>query len=608
MNGSADSTGTTLLSQLAQIAAEAQRATTVQKVLETAGTSLWLLGFRLIVAHVEQGRAQILYLCDPDHELRFIRAILDPNGTGLSAPITPDGPVSTVMARNLPDALDDLGAWLTRLLADGHPQPPGGLEAALHHAALDQGILVPVTVRGQAWGVILVTAQSVKHEMVNAFHLFAAQLGSAIESASTIDTLERRSRELEALHALASADASGDSDALANELLRIAAQTTSSDYGILYVLNADGQLVRLGMPYGYSDPELTRRYDHMSANATRTGQVAQSTRGRALSVEQLPPHIGPELAAHGFRQFCIVPLRHGQVRGTLNLVRSREQPYAEDEVRFVEILAGQVAVQIENARLNQEQRARVAELKASYERLERTQSELVLHERLAALGELSAAMAHELRNPLGAIFNALSALRRKLPKPPETADLERIIAEESDRLNRIVGDLLDFAKPYTVERVTTTVEAFIEDAIEGASQVAREASVTLTSQLAPSLPPVEVDTRMIHQALLNLVINAIQASSAGSTVCVRARRDDEGKGVTIEVEDRGSGVPHELRERIFQPFFTTKPTGTGLGLPIVARIMEAHGGSIHLDASPKQGVIFRARIPMMGQQALAPGA
>jgi signal transduction histidine kinase len=258
-------------------------------------------------------------------------------------------------------------------------------------------------------------------------------------------------------------------------------------------------------------------------------------------------------------------------------------------------IANQLAVAVENARLYDD-------LRHSYLELARAQAQLVQRERLAALGELSAVVAHEVRNPLGVIFNSLGSLKRLLKPEGDARMLLDIVGEEADRLNRIVGDLLDFARPSTPALRPEALDRLLEDAVGAA--VAENRDVLVERDIELGLPPVSIDARLMRQAVLNVAVNAVQAMPRGGTLVVRARRD--GAWARVEIRDSGPGIPDEIRHRIFEPFFTTKASGTGLGLAVVKRIVEGHGGEVAVASDPGSGAAFTIRIPL--EQGSAPPA
>jgi two-component system, NtrC family, sensor histidine kinase HydH len=241
-----------------------------------------------------------------------------------------------------------------------------------------------------------------------------------------------------------------------------------------------------------------------------------------------------------------------------------------------------------------------ADLKKSYDELARAQQEVVRHERLAALGELAAVMAHEVRNPLGVIFNSLATLKR-LTKPSGDAEmLLNMVGEEADRLNRIVADLLDFARPYELVKKPIAVEPFVDAAVDAAIQTFPASSSAVVERVFErDLPRVPIDAHLLRQALINLVVNAAQAMPRGGVVTVKVglERRAQQLWLVIEVCDEGLGLTHRATEKLFQPFFTTKATGTGLGLAVVKRIVESHGGEVFAKPNPDRGTTFTVKIP-----------
>jgi len=242
------------------------------------------------------------------------------------------------------------------------------------------------------------------------------------------------------------------------------------------------------------------------------------------------------------------------------------------------------------------------ELRQSLEMLARTQSELVTRERMAALGELAATLAHEVRNPLGAISNCVSALRHLPGARADKQDepLFDIITEEVQRLDELVRGLLDFARPVQPQPRPEPLELVVEGALSAALRARSCASqITVQREVAPDLPPALVDVQLLHVALSNLFTNALQAMPQGGDLNVRIEREEDAgpPRLRLSISDTGPGMAPELQKRIFEPFFTTRATGTGLGLPIVRRIVEGHSGEVEVHSTEGQGTTFTVRLP-----------
>lgn len=256
-------------------------------------------------------------------------------------------------------------------------------------------------------------------------------------------------------------------------------------------------------------------------------------------------------------------------------------PEADDRP-FLNLVGKTVGAALTNALL-------IASLKQSVADLERAQRDLVAQERLAAIGELAAVVAHEVRNPLGAIFNSLANLRRLVTPKGDISQLLDIMREEASRVNRIVGDLLDFARPAVLDKHDHALSPIAEDAVESATADARARGVAIRLE-ADEGTHACVDEHLFRRALLNLIDNATQASDEGDLVHVRvSQRDNQ---AIIEVIDTGAGIGHETLDQIFVPFFTTKSIGTGLGLAVVKRFADSHGGEVLIRSSPNTGSVF----------------
>jgi signal transduction histidine kinase len=237
------------------------------------------------------------------------------------------------------------------------------------------------------------------------------------------------------------------------------------------------------------------------------------------------------------------------------------------------------------------------ELRHSYAELKLVQDELVRKKQLAAVGELAAAIAHEVRNPLAVIVNAVAGLRRAELKDGDRATLLNIVEEESGRLNRLVTDLLRFARPVDVKRSPVSL---IELANRTRSVVGDDYEVDVKASDDPDIQTIWVDPNLFRLVLDNLVSNACQAMRGGGRVEITvSRTEHRGElAALVEIRDRGHGMDAQVVRRALDPFFTTRPSGTGLGLPIVQRIVEAHGGELRIDSAEGQGTTVTLLIPV----------
>lgn len=216
-------------------------------------------------------------------------------------------------------------------------------------------------------------------------------------------------------------------------------------------------------------------------------------------------------------------------------------------------------------------------------------------DRLAALGQLSAGLAHELRNPLGTIKASAELLSRNVATENDVAvEMAGFISSEVDRTNSLVTRFLDFARPNSLQKQPSDVTQAIDRAIQ---QVRREKpDSSIETRYASDLGPVSIDSEMMEHVFYNLLLNAVQASPDSSPVTIETRRT--GDVAAISVIDKGTGIDPAMAEAIFNPFVTTKPGGVGLGLPIVSKIVDEHGGKLSVESAPGKGSTFRVSIPL----------
>jgi signal transduction histidine kinase len=273
-------------------------------------------------------------------------------------------------------------------------------------------------------------------------------------------------------------------------------------------------------------------------------------------------------------------------------------------------LIAELSRTVEQLRESEQRQALAAQTLAERNReLQEAQEQLVRSERLAALGQFSATIAHELRNPLNVVKLSAHYVATHLPEPEEKLQRNLVhLNQYVDRACEIINDLLIFSSLPPPQRRLIPVNEVVREAIMALSI---PEGVTVRWSLGTDLPPVWADARQIEQAIGNLGQNALQAMTEGGELSVGTRCD--GDEVEITVGDSGPGIPPELQEKVFEPFFSTKATGTGLGLPLVREIALAHGGRFSLESAPGEGACFVLSLPV-GEAAedapetLAPGS
>jgi signal transduction histidine kinase len=253
-----------------------------------------------------------------------------------------------------------------------------------------------------------------------------------------------------------------------------------------------------------------------------------------------------------------------------------------------------VAVDLE--RRTQELRTRTRELRRSYEELRTAQEELVKKEQLAVVGELAAVIAHEVRNPLAIISNAVAGLRKQTISREDRETLLTILDEEASRLNRLVTDLLRYARPVNIQRQQFLLADLLDRTLGLASA---RSSIKIELKVECHEGRIWGDANLLRQVFDNLVDNGVQAMGVAGTLTVRVRvaTEDGIDGLAVDFIDTGEGMDSQVRSRARDPFFTTRPSGTGLGLAIVDRIVDAHGGHFAIDSRYGEGTTVTVFLP-----------
>jgi hypothetical protein len=241
------------------------------------------------------------------------------------------------------------------------------------------------------------------------------------------------------------------------------------------------------------------------------------------------------------------------------------------------------------------------ESRTEIERLHRTQMSRAEH--LATLGELATGLAHEIRNPLAGIAGVIEIIGRDLPSTSPARSVVKDVRQEIARINHIVTDLLQTARPHPPKVHKSDLNTTVEHAVMLGRQQALAKSIEISLVKNPSLPEVEHDSDQIHQLLLNLLLNALQAIDLDGKIKVSVRQ--HGTAAVVEVSDNGRGIAPDHLPNIFRPFYTTKGDGTGLGLSLARRIVEDHHGRIDVTSGVGQGTTFAVVLPL--QRIVAPG-
>lgn len=272
--------------------------------------------------------------------------------------------------------------------------------------------------------------------------------------------------------------------------------------------------------------------------------------------------------------------------------------YSQYAEMILFVIVGIVAGLLSDAQKRERRRYERAseELAGAYKKLRETVDQLLLADRLSSLGHLSAALIHEVRNPLASIKGAVEALYPDIPPDHRKRPFLDAIRGEADRLNKLVTDFLQFARPREPELLPVQPNNVVRAVVQLVGKEATRLGLRLSLHLDASLPEIMMDGEHIKQALPNLVINAMQATPRGGEVQLRSFKKDGAVGICVK--DSGSGLSSEVVSRLFTPFVTTKSGGAGLGLAIAERLVKQHQGTIHAHNASGGGAVFEIELPV----------
>jgi PAS domain S-box-containing protein len=447
-----------------------------------------------------------------------------------------------------------------------------------------RGSMIRLDVLGLPREILLVTAVWLRLEDEPLLALFGAQISAALDAARVIRDLSSRNAELTALNHIATAagTATGLAELFAHASRELT-QVTGCTWMVLYLVDEPTGELRLAHHSGAVGEELTT-YPRLLMES-RQAEVIRLGHAQIWKRGDLSPTAQQLMLKSRSHYVVAVPMMiRARVIGVINVGYANAQPVPPQQVELLGAMAAHLAAAFEANRL-------VEDLRRSYDELSRAQAQLVQRERLAALGEMAAALAHEVRNPLAVIFNSLVALPREIAAGQDGAQLMAIMKEESDRINHLVGDLLDFARPTQpllsdeLPLVSAVNEAVV--AVLGLSPV--EIDFELHNEA--DVEKVPMDARLMRQVFFNIANNAVQAMPQGGKlrVFVRSERSRPEPRIQVVFEDTGHGIPASVMSRVFEPFFTTRARGTGLGLALVKRIVEGHRGDVDVSSTPANG-------------------
>ena len=400
-----------------------------------------------------------------------------------------------------------------------------------------------------------------------------------MEKSSSIQTFYRTFRDIsKSVHSITKVE----------EVLHLAVRNTTEALNargsILRILNLKTGELELSAAYGLSDRYLSK--GHVSSTKV-IQEFCEVNRAIIIKDLETDPRVQypKEAKEEGIKMMVDLPLLMGQnVVGILRIFFDHKRDFSEEEVDFAVAIAEQCALAIDKARLIEKQQIQ-------YDNL------AIQTDKLSSLGRMAAGIAHEINNPLAGILLYSSNLVKKVPEAGPLKKGLEVIIHETIRCRGIIQDLLEFSRQKEPVKVMADLNGVIQKALSIVSNEFRLNRISLEKRLSDTLPSVLIDVNQMEQVFINFFMNALEAIQGQGQVSVRSFQDKDNQGVVVEIEDSGMGIPQEHLERIFEPFFSTKPKGTGLGLAVNYGIIQKHGGAIKVSSQPGRGTTIMIRLP-----------
>lgn len=378
-------------------------------------------------------------------------------------------------------------------------------------------------------------------------------------------------------------------DDVLETIVKKSAQMLKAKGAIIRILNPETNQLELGAAYGLSDRFISK--GPIPSEKVITDLCRQN---RIIVIKDIlnDPRIQhPEEAwQEGIRMVLDAPITYkDDIIGILRICFDEPREFSPEELQYTILVAERGASVLKKAKIIEMHESRYDQL-------------ALQTEKLSALGRMAAGIAHEINNPLGGILLFSTNLLKKVPQEGPIKEGLEIIIQETLRCKAIIQDLLEFSRPSEPKAVMADVNNLINRAIHLLENEFRLQHIQVKLDLSWELPKILIDENQIEQVLVNLLLNAIQAIENQGTVTVRSYITPDRKKVAIEVVDDGCGIPPENICKIFEPFFSTKPKGTGLGLAVTYGIVQKHGGQIYVYSQPQKGSRFIVELPISSGQ------
>jgi PAS domain S-box-containing protein len=489
--------------------------------------------------------------------------------------------------------------WSTRqgqyLLANDVRAEPHYVNPDPDHIATLSELSVPLQAGGEIVGVLDLQSPQLdafSEDDVLVMQTLADQVALAVRNARLYEETRRRARELAALNQAGQAITSTlDLDTVLGQVIGQVQNLIAAEAATVLLHDpAHDELVLAAASGPGSESLVGTRFpatDGIAGWVLREGQPALVN--DAQGDPRFCPHYDA-LTGPTTRSLLAVPLTYrGAVTGVIEAINPVEGAFSAQDRTLLEALAASAALAVENSRLFQAEHERLHQL-------QQAQAQLVHSEKMAALGRLTASLAHEINNPLQAIGNTLELILDFPLAEEKWRQYLEAARREVERLKSLTGRMLDFARPPRIERQPTAIAERVRYAVALSSKQLQHSHIEVNIDVPDDLPPVLASPDHLTQVFLNLIINHIEALPGGGTLRIAARH--AGGQVELTFTDNGPGIPPDALVRIFEPFYTSKSDGTGLGLAVSHGIIQQHGGTITARNAPDGGAVFTIMLPV----------
>jgi len=393
-----------------------------------------------------------------------------------------------------------------------------------------------------------------------------------------------------------------------DEILRLVLEGVTKNIGFdrarLYLVNEKTNLLECKMAVGIDEERIkgiTLRLDPEDSIVARSIFEKQSF---IIPDASKDPRVNPVLKEKfNLHSLVVIPLFAKEK--TLGAIAADfvepNKNITKEALDSVMVFAQQAGLAIHNAFMYQELKTFSQQMEEKIQKttadLRKTEAQLIRSEKLAALGQLAAGFAHEIRNPLTSINILIHSMREKPPSGDSYKEDFKVIEEEIHRINEIVDQFLRFAKPAPPLLEKTEVSSIFEETLQLLRPQIEKQLIVVEKEFQP-LPIILIDREQMKQAILNLLLNAIQAMPGGGHLTLKGQNSEDGQWIHLSIQDSGVGIPGEDMNKLFDPFFSTKEGGIGLGLSIAHRIIDQHRGKIEVESVPGKGTLFTVWLPI----------